>query len=169
MQGSETTGLWVDVLIFLIVAVIVYVQSQRGFIPALMEFIGAYGVLCLVNVIDDPLARGLRLFARPETNVAFLHILLFVLLCVPVVMVGIYLDHAIALSLDTFDTILGAIFGLTAGVVVCHAIIGGLVTGASPAGAVYSSIANSTLAQEVLHFETWHNFVNAAGRLGQYD
>lgn len=162
-------GFWVDVLIILIVGVIVYIQSKRGFVPALTELFAAYGVLVLVNAIDHPVARSLALFSRPESNVAFFHILLFFVLCVPVVILGIFFDHALSLSLDTLDTILGALFGLGAALVVCHALMGGLLMGASPGGTVHSSILNSALGPEVLYFETWHNFFEAASHLGEYE
>lgn len=162
-------GLWIDVLIIFIVGSIVYVQARRGLIPALIECFGAYGVLMLVNAIDHPVAHSLTLFSRPETNVAFFHILLFFALCAPVVALGIFLDHAVSLSLDTFDTFVGGVLGLAAAVVVCHALIGGLQMGATPDRTVSSSIASSSLGQEVLHFNTWHNFLDAVGRMGEYE
>ena len=162
-------GLWIDMLIVLIVGIVTYIQSKRGLIPALMEFIGVYGILVLVNVIDGPVARTVALFSRPETNLAFFHILLFVVLCVPVVMLGVFMDHAVPLSLETLDTIVGGGFGLLAGVVICHAVIGGLVIGATPGGTVHLSIADSQLASEVLHLAGWHSFTEAVERMGTYD
>jgi len=161
-------GLWVDVLIIFITGVIVYVESKRGFIPALTEFLGVCGILVLVDTIDGPVARSVAVFSRPETNVAFFHILLFLVLCAPVVMLGSFMGGAVGLSVESFDAILGALCGFAAAMVVCRAIVGGLLMGAATGGSVYASITTSALGREVLYYETWHNFVDAVTRIGVY-
>jgi len=162
-------GVWVDVLIVLVSVPIVYIQSKRGMIPTLIEFFGAYGAFVLVSYIKEPVAESVHLFARPETNLAFFHIFLFVMVCVPVVVFGVFLDNAIVVSLDVFDTILGAAFGFAAAVIVCHVIVEGMMIGAVPGGAVETSIRHSPLADEALNFTLWHEFLGAVARLGVYE
>ncbi len=148
---------WFDLAVVVIVAAFGTVEAKRGASPAAMD--------CAALIIVGQIANGAHSAFADSLSIA--PALGFTIIYIVLAILGILLVRFIhgmtMLSLDTFDPIVGAVFGVAAGVAVAHAL-GQIVLIAG--GADYPALAQSAFGDEVLNFTTYKKIVWGLKHLG---
>jgi len=159
---------WYDLVAFLLIVVIAWVESKRGFGRALFDMLGAIIVLKLGPLVSDALAGSIMVAGEKGENQAFWLVIIAVVFAVLVVLVSRLIYQSTLLSLDYMDPVLGGAFGLVIGVIVVFFFLYSLqlAYGVSDEG---KALAESFVGQEVLSLRTLHTIVDALHNLGRMD
>ncbi len=159
---------WFDVVAFILLALIAWVESMRGFGRALFDLVGGIIAVKLVPVIALPLADSTAVMAAKGANQAFWLGLTLVVFGALVVLVARLVYQSTLLSLDYFDPIVGGIFGVMVGLIVVffflHALQ--LTYADTEQGRL---LAQSFAGQEVLSLRSYHTAIQALHNLGKLD
>jgi len=94
-------------------------------------------------------------------------VIVFVALLVLVIIATKIIYESTLLSLDVLDPILGAVFGIVAGMMVAYVLLRMLEL--AYVGTEFADVvANSFMGQELLGLRTYHTVVNALQDLGSW-
>ena len=156
---------WFDVVAILLVLLVAWIESLRGFGRAIFDFVGALIALRIAIFAGKPLATAVPLL-QPEAHSEALWMgATFVLLTVLIIIATKYIYETTLLSLDVLDPIVGGLFGLGSGIIVAHLFMRSLLT--AYAGTDFATVVlNSFMGQELITFRTYHIVVQALQNLG---
>jgi uncharacterized membrane protein required for colicin V production len=158
---------WFDAVAILIIILIAWAESVRGFGRALFDVIGAIIAAKLASFLCRPLAEVAPVAADTGPSEAFWLATVFVVLLVLVVIATKIIYESTLLSLDVLDPILGAIFGIVSGMMVAYVLLRMLEL--AYAGTEFADVvAKSFTGQELLGLRTYHIVVNALQDLGSW-
>ena len=158
---------WFDVVALLLVALVAWLESLRGFGRALFDIIGAIIALKVASVVSGPLSNSMPLFGAGGSSEAFWYATLFVVLCAVVVIGSKVVYETTLLSLDVFDPVVGGLLGAGSGMVVAHVFLRMLliIYGDSSAANV---LVGSFVGQELIQFRAYHHVINWLQNLGNW-
>jgi uncharacterized membrane protein required for colicin V production len=158
---------WIDLVLFAIVALAVWLEFQRGFGKAIFDFVAVL-VAIKVALSYSPLASGfLRFLPDTQDNQALVFGVSFLALAAILWFIGKLIYDATLISLDTFDPPLGALVGFAVAVVLGHVLVNALFMTTGAAATVPEVIANSVLGYSFLEFPAYHAVINFMSSLTQ--
>ncbi len=157
---------WFDIVVFLLLAVVVWLESNRGFGRALFDAIGAVVVLKLSTTVSHTLATALPLSQAEAANDAIWLAGVFVILMVLVVLASRFLYETTLLSLDVLDPLVGGMLGVVSGLIVAHIFLRVMLLayGDSESARI---LMQSFAGQELIQFRTFHMVLTALQNLGE--
>jgi len=158
---------WFDVVALLLVALVAWLESLRGFGRALFDIIGAIIALKVASVVSGPLSNSMPLFGAGGSSEAFWYATLFVVLCAVVVIGAKVVYETTLLSLDVFDPVVGGLLGAGSGMVVAHVFLRMLLTIYGDASAA-NVLVGSFVGQELIQFRAYHHVINWLQNLGNW-
>lgn len=158
---------WFDVVGLLLLALVAWLESLRGFGRALFDIIGAIIALKVASVLSGPLSNSLSLFGAGGSSEAFWYATLFVVLCALVVIGSKLIYETTLLSLDVFDPVVGGLLGVGSGMIVAHVFLRTLLTIYGDA-AVAGLLMGSFVGQELIQFRSYHHVINWLQNLGNW-
>jgi uncharacterized membrane protein required for colicin V production len=158
---------WFDVVAILLVLLVAWLESLRGFGRAIFDFVGALIALRIAIFAGTPLATAVP-FLQPEAHSEALWMgVTFVLLTVLIIIATKYIYETTLLSLDVLDPIVGGLLGLGSGIIVAHLFMRSLLT--AYAGTDFATVVlNSFMGQELITVRTYHIVVQALQNLGNW-
>ena len=159
---------WFDVVAFLLLGLIVWVESVRGFGRALFDLVGGIIAVKLIPVVALPLAGRVAVLETKGTNQAFWLLLLLVVFAALIILLARLVYQSTLLSLDYFDPIVGGLFGLGIGLIVVFFFLRAMqfAYGGTAQGQM---LVDSFIGQEVLKLRTYHTVLNTLYNLGKVD
>lgn len=158
---------WFDVVAILLILLIAWLESLRGFGRAIFDFVGGLIALKVASFAAPPLAEAVPLL-QPESHAeAFWLSAVFLLLVVLIIIATKFIYETTLLSLDVLDPVVGGLLGCASGVIVAHVFIRILLLayGSTDFGTV---VLNSFMGQEVILFRSYHNVVESLQNLGNW-
>jgi len=158
---------WFDVVGLLLLALVAWLESLRGFGRALFDIIGAIIALKVASVLSAPLGRSLPLFGAGGSSEAFWYATLFVVLCALVVIGSKLIYETTLLSLDVFDPVVGGLLGVGSGMIVAHVFLRTLLTIYGDAE-VAGLLMGSFVGRELIQFRSYHHVINWLQNLGNW-
>ncbi len=149
---------WFDLAVVIVVAAFGTIEARRGASPAAMD--------CAALVIVGQIANGAHGAFADSLNIAPAvgFAILYVVLGILGILLVRFIHSMTMLSLDTFDPIVGAVFGVASGIAAAHAL-GQIVLVAG--GADYPALAQSALGDEILNFTTYKKIVWGLKHIGE--
>lgn len=156
---------WVDVMVILVVILIAFAESHRGFGLALIDVVGAIVGMKLALFLAPILAESASLGFAQGTAKAFWLVVLFVLLVVVTLVAGKLIYSSTLLSLDVLDPIIGALLGIVSGLLVSHVILRAmlLATLGDPFG---KQLAATFAVQQLVEFRGLNHILDVARHVG---
>jgi len=158
---------WFDVVGLLLLALVAWLESLRGFGRALFDIIGAIIALKVASVLSGPLSKSLPLFGAGGSSEAFWYATLFVVLCALVVIGSKLIYETTLLSLDVFDPVVGGLLGVGSGMIVAHVFLRTLLTIYGDAE-VAGLLMGSFVGRELIQFRSYHHVINWLQNLGNW-
>ena len=158
---------WFDVVALLLLALVAWLESLRGFGRALFDIVGAIIALKVASVVSGPLSNSLPLFGTGASSEAFWYATLFVVLCALVVVGSKVIYETTLLSLDVFDPVVGGLLGAASGIVVAHVFLRTLLIIYGDAEAA-NLLIGSFVGQEFIRFRAYHHVINWLQNLGNW-
>jgi len=158
---------WFDAVAILLVLLIAWLESLRGFGRAIFDFVGALIALKVATFLSAPLADAVPLL-QPESHAqAFWLSAIFLLLVVLIIVATKFIYETTLLSLDVLDPVVGGILGCASGVIVAHVFIRMLLV--AYANTDFGTIVlKSFVGQEIILFRSYHAVVQALQNLGNW-
>ena len=150
---------WIDVILFTIMAGAVLLEMKRGFGRTIFDFAALLVTMRLVSMLLPGLSHSIKLAADPHINEARLYVLSFILIGGLLLSLGKLIYDTTLVSADTFDALLGGIFGFGVGLMLCHALVKAIALTAGP-NAIPDVIANSAFGTEFLTFQSYHDLMH---------
>ena len=158
---------WFDVVAILLVGLIAWLESVRGFGRALLDLVGGLIALKVASFVAAPLGTAAPLFQSPDTSTAFWHAAIFLILASLTVLASKLIYETTLLSLDVLDPLVGGVLGLGCGIVVAHIFLKTLVLGFGESEAA-DVLIGTFVGQELLKFRSYHTVVTALQNLGNW-
>lgn len=158
---------WYDVIAVLLIALIIWLESHRGFGRALFDFIGAVIALKVSGYVAGPLAESVPLAESRGTTEAIWMVGVFVVLVALVVIGSRFLYETTLLSLDVFDPLVGGLLGAASGMLLAHVFLKMLLLSYGESE-VAKVLLGSFVGQELLKFRTFHIVLNTLSNLGKW-
>jgi uncharacterized membrane protein required for colicin V production len=158
---------WFDIVVILLVILIAWVESVRGFGRALLDFVGALISLRVALFLAPTLARAAPVVQPTSHAEAFWMVMVFVVLAALTVIAGKYVYESTLLSLDVLDPIVGGILGTATGLLVGHLFLRMLLIayGETEFAAVLTS---SFTGQELVEFRSYLRVVTALQNISNW-
>jgi hypothetical protein len=158
---------WIDVVAFILIIGIGWLQSIRGFGRALFDTIGALIALKVATFAAQPLATAAPLLGKDASSEAFWMAAVFVLLVVLILIATKFIYETTLLSLDVLDPLVGGVLGIVCGIITAHLFLRVLLT--AYVGTDFAQTISSTfVGQEFIEFRTYHIVVTALQNIGQW-
>jgi len=158
---------WFDVVVVLLVVVIAWLESIRGFGRALFDFVGTLISVKIAIFLGPRLAEAAPILASPASAEAAWTVLTFVTLAALTVIATKFIYDTTLLSLDVLDPVVGGILGVSAGLLVSHIFLRVLLT-AYGATDLANVVNNSFTGQELIHLRTYHRVVAGLQGIGKW-
>ena len=158
---------WYDVVGILLVVVVAWLESKRGFGRAIFDLLGAIIALKLALFLAAPMGESVPLMGSAEANQAFWLAAVFGVLAVLIVVASKFVYETTLLSLDVLDPVVGGLLGLASGMAVAHIFLKTLLVSYGDAE-VAKVLVGSFVGQELLEFRTYHYVFNALQNLGHW-
>jgi len=146
---------------------IAWLESQRGFGRSIFDLVGAIISLKVADLLSEPVSKAAPVLAVPAGNQAFWFAALFLVLAVLTVLGAKVIYETTLLSLDVLDPLVGAIFGVSVGLIVAHVLLRTLFIGYG-GGPEADALVNTFMGQELLKFRTYHTVVATLQNLGNW-
>ena len=158
---------WFDVVAILIVVVIAWAESLRGFGRALYDLVGALIATKVALVLSAPLAKAAPVSDVSGPSEAFWLAVVFVILAILIVVATKFIYESTLLSLDVLDPVLGAIFGIASGTLAAHVFLRSLAVAYAHTefGAV---VMASFMGQELLELRSYRAVVASLQNIGDW-
>jgi uncharacterized membrane protein required for colicin V production len=158
---------WFDAVALLLILVIAWLESIRGFGRAVFDFVGALVALKVATFAGKPLAAAVPLVQSEASTEAFWIGAVFVLLVVLIIVATKFIYETTLLSLDVLDPVVGGLLGFASGIVVAHVFVRVMLT--AYAGTDFATLVqNSFVGQELITFRTYHIVVTALQNIGNW-
>lgn len=158
---------WFDGVAIVLILLIAWAESVRGFGRAIFDFVGGLIALKMADVLSQPLADVAPIL-QPEAHAqAWWMAVLFLVFVVLIIIATKFIYETTLLSLDVLDPIVGGLLGIASGVLVAHVFIRVLLVAYADTD-LYTVILNSFIGQEIIVFRSYHNLVEALQNLGNW-
>lgn len=158
---------WFDGVALLLVIVVAWLESQRGFGRALFDLLGGIVSLKVASWTAPSLAHAAPVLAAKGACEAFWFSAFFLALAAMVVVAGKFIYETVLLSLDVLDPVVGAVFGFFSGMIVSHVFLKTLLLGYG-SGPAAEALLRTFVGQELLKFRAYHTVVTALHNLGNW-
>ena len=158
---------WFDIVAILMIIVIAWLESIRGFGRALFDLIGALIVTKIAIMLSGALGAAAPVSQAAGPAQAFWMGIVFVVLAVLVVIAAKYVYESTLLSLDVLDPVVGAIFGIFSGMLVAHIFLRMLEVAYAETD-LANVVVNSFMGQELLRLRSYHAVVNALQNISNW-
>ena len=158
---------WFDAVAIVLIIVIAWLESMRGFGRAIFDFVGGLIALRVSIFVAGPLARAVPLMQSEASGEAFWMAMIFVVLVVLIVIATKFIYETTLLSLDVLDPVVGGILGAASGIVVAHLFLR-VMMAAYADTAFAHTVLNSFVGQEIVAFRSYHHLVQALQNLGTW-
>jgi uncharacterized membrane protein required for colicin V production len=156
---------WFDIVALVLIVVVAWLESIRGFGRALVDLVGGVIIIKLTPVVSAPAAQTVALLGTPDANKGLWFGLTFLLLAALIVLAARLIYNTTLLSLEYFDPIVGALFGAATGMIVAFAFLHSLQLGYGT-GEPGKVLAASFMGQELLSLRSLHRVLDACYHLG---
>lgn len=157
---------WFDIVGILLILIIAWLESIRGFGRALFDMAGAIIALKAAPEMAGPLAKMMPVMGSASGNEAFWLATSFLLLALFTLLAARVVYQSTLLSLDYLDPVVGALFGLVSGIVTTFIFLRVLQLGYG-ASEQATLLLNSFVGQEILKLRSYHHVVTALHNLGK--
>ncbi len=149
---------WIDVVSIVIIVVCVAVQSRRGFLQSLFDFLA-----CLISLgIMRGACSKMEGMGGPLT--------VFFLIFGALLVASYFLYNMTAFTLDAYDPVLGFLFGLMTACAIIWALYwSGDTLRLDPSGVSPDWILDSRFSDSLYHYRWWKGFLDFMSKLGEYD
>jgi len=158
---------WFDLVAGAVIALIVWLESHRGFGRALFDLLGGIIALKLSTAVASPLGALAPVFEGARANEAFWMGAIFAVLAAAILVASKFIYETTLLSLDVLDPVVGGLFGLVSGMVVVHLILRVLLAGYGP-GEASEALMRSLAAKELIEFRAYNIVTTALRNLGKW-
>lgn len=146
---------WIDFVAIVILLAAIAAQSRRGFLQSAFDFLAA---LISLGIAKSTFGR-----AEPWTPMIAFTVIFVVLLAA-----SYYLYNLTAFTLETYDPVLGGLFGFATACVIIWAIYWtGDITRLNPAAARPDWILDSRLVDSFYDWKWWKSFLYFMRHLGE--
>ena len=158
---------WFDAVAILLVILVGWIESVRGFGRAIFDFVGALIAMRLSILVAPELAESVPVFQSNAHAEAFWLAMVFFVFIVLIVVATKFIYQSTLLSLDVMDPLVGGVLGVSMGLMVAHIFLRVLLIAAK--GTDFSNIVfNSFMGQELIAFRTYHRVVEQLQNLGNW-
>jgi uncharacterized membrane protein required for colicin V production len=157
---------WFDAVALLLIALIAWAESNRGFGRAVFDVVGAIVALRVSAYLAGPLSTAVPLSGSDGASEALWLGLTFLLLVTLVVIASRFLYETTLLSLDVFDPLVGGILGAVSGTLAAHVLLKALLLTYGDSEAA-DALLGSFVGQEFIKLRTFHVVFNALSNLGK--
>jgi uncharacterized membrane protein required for colicin V production len=158
---------WVDAVALVLVMLIGWFESVRGFGRAVFDFVGALIAVKLATFAARPLASAAPLLESQAHAEALWMAIVFVVLGVLIIIATKYIYETTLLSLDVLDPVVGGLLGVGSGIVAAHVFLRVLLT--AYAGTEFANLVSASfMGQEVVAFRSFHHVVKALENIGNW-
>lgn len=158
--------IWLDLLAVAIIIGAAFAESKRAFGAALFDMLAILAAVQLAKLAGPALASRATVLAAADDNEALAMTLMFLVFAGSLLTLAHFLQDMTLLTLDSFDDIVGAVFGFVSGVAVAHVVLVVILT-ANPGATDWGAAARKRLAvREIVQFRTYHYVVHHLRHFG---
>jgi uncharacterized membrane protein required for colicin V production len=158
---------WVDLILILIICSAAAIGVKRGFGRTFFDFATLLAALYLVSMAYDSASTSIHFTADKTTNSTLVYSLLVTAIGAVCWFIGKLAYDSTLISLEPFETALGAVLGLGVACVCGHAFTKALALMGTVNGKLPDVLANSTLGMEFYDFKTYHSVITFLSSLAQ--
>lgn len=159
--------IWIDIVAVLIIVVVAWAESVRGFGRAIFDFVGGLIALKISTFLAPRLAEVAPMLHPQAYAEAFWIGALFLVMAVLVVVACKFVYESTLLSLDVLDPIVGGLLGIGSGIVVSHMVLRVMLAAYGDTEAA-AMLMNSFAGQELVAFRSYHRVVTGLQNLGKW-
>jgi len=150
---------WVDFIIVGLFAAAVILEAKRGFGRALFDFAALLVAVKVTPTLAGSASHALQFTGKSSTNEAAVYLVLFLIIGGALAFLGKLLYDSTLISAETFDALLGGLFGVGIAIVLCHVLVRTIALNAGAPGIPPEVIAQSAFGAEFLTFESYHRLL----------
>ncbi len=158
---------WMDAIALVLIVVVGWLESVRGFGRAIFDFVGCLIALKIATFVAGPLAGAAPLLQPEAMAEGFWIAVVFLILVVLIVIATKFIYESTLLSLDVMDPVVGGLLGVGSGIIVSHIFLRVLMT--AYGGTDFAKIVlGSFVGQELIAFRTYHIVLTALQNIGNW-
>jgi uncharacterized membrane protein required for colicin V production len=157
---------WFDVVAMMLILLIAWLESVRGFGRAIIDFAGGLVAVKITPVIAMPLAKSIPIIGAEGPNHAFWFATIFIVLATLTVVASWLIYQSTLLSLEYLDPIFGAVLGIGSGVILAFVFLRMLQLDYGTSQQA-TALVNSFAGEELLQFQAYHRALEAMMNLGK--
>jgi uncharacterized membrane protein required for colicin V production len=157
---------WFDIVAILVLIVIAWLESLRGFGRSLFDLLGAVVTLKLAPILSDWLATSYPVIAKGGPSQSFWLGMVVLVMGAAIIVITRLIYQSTLLSLDYLDPVAGGLLGLATGLIVVFFFLRVLQldwTGTAQA----KVLMDSFVGQELLDLRSYRHVVEALQNLGK--
>ncbi|MFB3882287.1 MAG: CvpA family protein [Armatimonadota bacterium] len=158
---------WMDAIALVLVVVVAWMESVRGFGRAIFDFVGCLIAVKVATFVAGPLAGAAPILQAEKTAEGFWIAAVFVVLVVLVIIATKFIYESTLLSLDVLDPVVGGLLGVGSGIIVAHVFLRVLMTAYGDTEFA-KIVLGSFVGQELIAFRTYHRVVIALQNIGNW-
>ncbi|HUT74186.1 MAG TPA: CvpA family protein [Armatimonadota bacterium] len=150
--------IWLDLLVVTIILGAAVAQSRRQFGSTLLDLMAVLGAVGLARLVGPRLARAAAILPAGDNNQALATAVMFVICAVSLLVLAELFQNQVLLTLESFDSVVGAVLGFASGVAVAHLVLVVILT-ANPAtdATSWGTVARKRPAvRQLIYFEGYH-------------
>jgi uncharacterized membrane protein required for colicin V production len=151
---------WLDPVAILIVVLLAWLESIRGFGHAVFDLVGALISVKLAAFLAPTLAEMAPVSQSSAAGEGFWLSVTFVVLAGLTILASRLIYQSTLLSLDVLDPVVGAILGAASGMVAAHIFLKTILLAYTDTEFA-DVVTGSFVGQELLEFRTYHNVVQS--------
>jgi len=155
---------WVDLVLVLLVALIVIIETRRGFGKALFDLAAAVLTLKLVSFAYNDASASYQIIQNTAANNALVYAAMLLAAGAACWFAGKLIYEHTLVSLEMFDPVLGMVLGVGVGIIAGHAFTNTLAIMGS-AGGLSEVLTKSLLGSEFHDFRTYRMVLSTLTRL----
>jgi len=158
---------WLDPVVILLVVIIAWLESIRGFGRSIFDLVGALLSVKLAAFLAPTLGDMAPISQSSGGAEAFWLSVTFVVFAGLTILVSRLIYQTTLLSLDVLDPVVGAVLGALSGMVVAHVFLKTILL--AYADTEFADVVlGGFVGQELLQFRTYHNVVRALYNIGSW-
>jgi uncharacterized membrane protein required for colicin V production len=159
--------IWIDLLAIVIIIAAAYVESERQFGSSFFDMVAILASLHLAKLLGPVFAHAIHVFSAADNNQAFGIALLFVVFAAPLLVLAKFVQDQALLTIDAFDAVAGAIFGLVSGIAIANIVLIIILT-ANPASTPWgAAVRKRPAVQQIVHFQAYNTVLDHLRHLGE--
>ena len=158
---------WMDAIALVLIVVVAWLESVRGFGRAIFDFVGCLIALKIATFVAKPLAGAAPLLQPEAMAEGFWMAMVFLILLVLIVIATKYVYESTLLSLDVMDPVVGGLLGVASGIIVAHIFLHVLMTAYGDTEFA-KTVLSSFVGQELIAFRTYHRVVTVLQNIGNW-